>query len=1210
MSENEQRKTRAKTPAELEDQILDVSGELDELITPESPDEDIIKKDINEIRKKYKARYDIYLETLREKKTGKQISAEEKARRVGIIRALNNLDQYLSIHSSDEKKRTLWEKQVGVFEDMRSYLEEGGTEGYIKLPTGTGKTVIFTEFIEATGLKTLIVVPTTILIGQTEEKIQEFAKDLDVGKIYKDAKEHGHHVTITTYNSFVTGVESGKIKPEDYQLLILDEAHRALSKKRSDVVRKFNQHIKIGFTATPRYSDNKQVAKLLDTEIHSMTIIEAAKEGMLSPFSVIAAHTETDISKVEVVGDDYSEEELAKAINNQSRNQAAVNLYTQEFDGETAVAYCCGVNHATDLSKMFNEAGVPAAVIHGDMSEKEKDDIIQKYEDGDILVLCNSDILIEGFDEPRASVCLNLRPTLSPVVAEQRGGRVLRINKNNPKKFAKIIEFIDKNNEKKKLLVTFAQVAGSACVEGISGRDPVITSGSSQLKPILNIKNLKVVVDPEEVMRIVKQMEEQKYQHAPEGWQTYSEIALQIGKPETTVRRVAHRVRNEHAEYFAMYLDEKKQMREYLSPAYSQMIIDNYKNITNPPEGWITNSALSIAIGKSYSTVKNTAEGFRAAYPEWFKNYYSAKGRIDEHYSPELCLLITDALAEYGDAPTGWLPESKLAQQLGKANATIGKIADKYRTEHPEWFKEYLNPRGRRFEHYAPALIGKIEAEVNEYEDAPVGWLSMHGLHEKTKKTEIQISRKLDVYRAEHPEWFKEYYNFAGSVSEHYAPELVKIVIEEFGKVSLPPEGWLNATEAARQTGMGYRLFKVAIQKYADQFPDETGLFQSIKTDPIEFYSPRLVDLVNAEKKLNEMAPEGWMTSSRVAVKLRSGSTTVSAAAEKYRAEHPEWFKEYYQRSGNKYEHYSPELIEKITEDLRTIQVASADTNEKTRIVIEVAPPGWKTLATLRKEFKKADETIKTAAEKYRTEHPEWFKKYRPEKGGPAEYFAPELIEILASELNSHEVAPEGWFTNNGIQMKRGKQRFQEIKEIANKYRVSNPEWFKDYIAAHKQVEEFFAPELVKIIEDELMKLEKTLAVPEGWKASTSLVEDTGVAQQTISRNAEKYRSEHPEWFKDIQTGKVKKTYYSPELYEMLIKEFKKYEAPPAGWKSTNEIMLESGIKNFYRVKEIAEKYRTEHPEWFKHYKPIRGKPTEYYAPDLTKLVMDEITKS
>ena len=363
---------RIKSPEELENQVDSVSKTLGSEIVPPSIKKEIFDLSIEEIKTKYPTRYEMYLDVLRKKKNNTEIDEKEKREMSDWLESLNNLDKYIETHKADKNERTLRPKQFSVFEDLRNFIEEGGKDGYIKLPTGSGKTVIFSEFIEAFGQKTLVVVPTQLLVHQTEKEISRFVDDVDVGKVYAYAKEHYKEVVITTYNSLVYQLKSEAINPEDYKLLILDEAHQSLSEKRMEAVNAFNKALKIGFTATSTYSSEKEVKKLLTNEIHNLGVKEASEEGILSPFSVILAETDIDLSNVSISSNgDYDEKELEKAINKEARNKSAVDLYKEMFNGQLAVAYCVDVNHAKEAARLFNENGIPADYVSGERQDKE-----------------------------------------------------------------------------------------------------------------------------------------------------------------------------------------------------------------------------------------------------------------------------------------------------------------------------------------------------------------------------------------------------------------------------------------------------------------------------------------------------------------------------------------------------------------------------------------------------------------------------------------------------------------------------------------------------------------------------------------------------------------------------------------------------------------------------------------------------------------------
>ncbi len=505
---------RQKTEEELQNQIEETTESLGVDISRPSLGLEIAKLPLEEIKAKYPERYEAYLKILRAQKNNQEIDAGELEEMQEWISSLNNLDSYITKHTPHyEKFEARDKRQLDVFEDIRDSLERGEKEGYIKLPTGVGKTVLFSRVVESLGLKTLIVVPSKILVGQTGEKLEEFT-DVEFGKYFQGEKNLSENVTVTTYLSLIKGVKNGSINPDEYHALVLDEVHKALGEETSKVIKQF-KGVKLGFTATPKYSEDKHVSDLLEHEIHSMGIVEAAKEGLISRFKSYIAYTDTDLSKVEVKNrEKYDENELERAIDQEGRNQSATELYKKEFEGQLAVAYCGGVTHAKHVAELFNASGISAEIISGDTPDDDKDPngkkaILERFKTGETKVLCNARILIEGFDEPKASVCLNLQPTLSLVDAEQRAGRVLRIDPEDSDKWAYIVDFIDR--DPRVAPRTFAEIAEASEVDGEHtvafdrNRTGNITGREKEDRdriPDIDIKGLKVVVDTREVFRI------------------------------------------------------------------------------------------------------------------------------------------------------------------------------------------------------------------------------------------------------------------------------------------------------------------------------------------------------------------------------------------------------------------------------------------------------------------------------------------------------------------------------------------------------------------------------------------------------------------------------------------------------------------------------------------------------------------------------------
>ena len=461
--------------------------------------------DISNIKESYKTRYEAYLSSLRAIYKG-ELDTNEIRQAKEWITGLNNLDSYIKDHESKDNP-ILREKQFLVYKKIRDFLEQGKKSGYVKLPTGTGKTILFLKIAEALDMKTLVVSPSKVILGQNAEETEEFTES-EFGKYYGQEKDLSKKVTHITYNSLVNAVRDGIINPEDYPVEIFDEAHRSLGPERTQTIDKFDNNIKLYFTATPEFSNEKKLSNSIE-EIFRMDVADGIREGLICQTQAIHAYTEIDLSSVDVVNGQYDQNQLDKAINIRGRNLSALELYRKKFSHLKVFCNCTGVKHAEDVARLFNEEGIRASYITGNTSKEERKRILKEYKEGIIKVLTNARVLLEGFNEPSCSVTFNLHPTLSLVDAEQRA-RSGRLDKNNPDKWSYVIDFIDQNSKKPQVL--YSEVLGSDKVRDISRINSRMRLKSeltdNQISPIdldnFNIDGLSVVVDAQKIMEITK----------------------------------------------------------------------------------------------------------------------------------------------------------------------------------------------------------------------------------------------------------------------------------------------------------------------------------------------------------------------------------------------------------------------------------------------------------------------------------------------------------------------------------------------------------------------------------------------------------------------------------------------------------------------------------------------------------------------------------
>jgi superfamily II DNA or RNA helicase len=309
-------------------------------------------------------------------------------------------------------------------------------------PTASGKTIAAAGFVEAArSLGVLILTHRRLLVSQ-------FTRDLTTegyGDRLTDAIEKGKEplqsspLTIQTYAWFARHV--GSISRDAYQLVICDEAHTALGDKTSAAIRSMPEPVYIGMTATEELIA-KQVSDVFPASVDDLPLQDAARRGLIAPLRCLRVPPVAAINSVPIVGGDFDQEILAKTLDHQALNQAAASLYRDRFDNTPGIVYAAGVDHAYNLAQEFRAAGLKAEAVSGRTPPVRLAETLAAYERGEINVLINAQLLAEGWNSPRATVCMHLAPTASRRVYQQRIGRIMRMH---PRKEAGIVvDFVPK----------------------------------------------------------------------------------------------------------------------------------------------------------------------------------------------------------------------------------------------------------------------------------------------------------------------------------------------------------------------------------------------------------------------------------------------------------------------------------------------------------------------------------------------------------------------------------------------------------------------------------------------------------------------------------------------------------------------------------------------------------------------------------------------
>ncbi len=911
---------KPKSEEQLKEQAILAENVLGEnMYPPDMSVENVL--DISNIKEEYKTRYDAYVTSLRSIHQGNVDTEDIKHAKEWVL-GLNNLDTYIKEHESKENP-LLREKQYIVYKEIRNFLEQGKRNGYVKLPTGTGKTILFLKIAEALDMKTLVVSPSTVILGQNAEETEEFTES-EFGKYYGQEKDLSKKVTHITYHSLVNAVRDGIIKPEDYPVVILDEAHRSLGSERTQTIDKFDSinNIKLYFTATPEFSNYKKLSNNLE-EIFRMDVAEGIREGLICQTQTIHAYTNIDLSNVDITHGQFNQEQLEKVINVSGRNLAALDLYKNKFSHLKVFCNCTGVNHAQDVTKLFNEKGINAACITGNTPKKEREKILKDYKEGVIKVLTNARVLLEGFNEPSCSVTFNLHPTLSLVDAEQRA-RSGRLDKNDDGKWSYVVDFIDQNSIKPQVL--YSEILGSDRVWDISNSETdsdLEPKENSKQKPTqqinfdnFNIEGLKVVVDAQKIMEITKsnlEFRDSSNQEAPSDWLTASDITKKYNYSYHQVRDLVKDYMEINPSYIKLYKGNNNVMTEYCSPECINKIIEKINSFQEVPPGWMNAHQICKKFNLNYFTLKNFIEKYKVEDPDCFKICKSGS-QITEYYDLNFINEVKDNLFnETLPAPDGWSTSRALGLIVGSGYSSMEKFTKEYREKYPEWFKEYKTKQGLILEHLSPEMVDIIKKEKLKIK-TPEGWFNASTLRDVFRVSDVTIRNFVEKFRDEHPDWFNQYQS-GPKISEHYSPELVDIIKDNFkiqSEILEAPKGWETTSKISSSNNIDYG----AVKNFAKKFKESNHKwFKYFKTPKIaEHYSPELVEIILKHfKEMKTIQPpeEGWVNSYTLAKELGRDTVKIKALVLPYRDEHPDWFRQF--KVGNMIaEHYSPELIDII----------------------------------------------------------------------------------------------------------------------------------------------------------------------------------------------------------------------------------------------------------------------------------------------------------
>ena len=451
--------------------------------------------------------------------------------------------------------------QKRVLQKLKETRINGNKKGLVISATGTGKTYLaamdIKQFFEinsntenklfeindkkskTSNIKFLFIAHREELL---ENAINVFSKILKIdknefGRIYGGLKEIDKNIIFASIQSLRNCYN--EFKPSFFDYVIVDEFHHSMSDSYLKTLSYFNPKFLLGLTATPKRMDGKDILSLCDYNVvDEIGIKEALEEDLIVPFHYFGVNDYTiNYDNIPYKNGKYNEKILLENLLLNTRTDYIVEKINKfGFDGDelSAVAFCQNIEHAFFMKEEFSKKGYKSAVITANTSSNERSEILEKFKNKKIEILCVVDILNEGIDIPTINLLLFLRPTMSSTIFIQQIGRGLRKAKN--KDFVTIIDFIG-NHKKDYLLINYFS-------SEVDNKDTLFTKKEKIINEIKNQfsnipKSCYVELDRICQNRIIEKIEKINFSSKNILKEMYLDYKAEIGKSEDEFLQIA-----------------------------------------------------------------------------------------------------------------------------------------------------------------------------------------------------------------------------------------------------------------------------------------------------------------------------------------------------------------------------------------------------------------------------------------------------------------------------------------------------------------------------------------------------------------------------------------------------------------------------------------------------------------------------------------------
>ena len=321
---------------------------------------------------------------------------------------------------------TLRPYQTAAVQQIRDAFAQRHRSVLFVLPTGGGKTVLFSHITEQTaarGNRVAILVHRQELLRQASASLD--AMGVPHGLVAANrSMDLSQPVQVASVQTLARRLH--RFPREFFRLLVVDEAHHSNAGTWARVLDHFSAARVLGVTATPCRGDGRGLGEWYQAMVEGPTAQWLTDNGYLAQAKVYAPPIGFEARQIRKRMGDFDMSQAAEQLSGNKAMGDCLSHYRQHLQGQTAIAFCCSVAHAESVARLFSDAGVAASSIDGTMDSSTRERLLSELGAGRLKVLTSCALIGEGVDVPSVAGCILLRPTQSVSLHLQMIGRCLR----------------------------------------------------------------------------------------------------------------------------------------------------------------------------------------------------------------------------------------------------------------------------------------------------------------------------------------------------------------------------------------------------------------------------------------------------------------------------------------------------------------------------------------------------------------------------------------------------------------------------------------------------------------------------------------------------------------------------------------------------------------------------------------------------------------